>query len=226
MGLDMNIYKNKTVEYDRDMRERTVKISEVLYLRKANQIHHYIVENFADGKDECQEISMDIEDIKKLNELCKRIVKESKLEGDWIYYDHTCSRWLDKGNGIALAEKKGNKFVKVGECSASMLNVGDYIYQGENNADKVESIEKRDDRYFVQCGSEYWTEIIKNPELAKNELPTQEGFFFGDTNYTKFYLDDLKEYSRQADEIIADYENEIKSGVKAYDIDYTYQASW
>lgn len=48
----MYIYKNKTVEHDRDRRERTVKISEVLYLRKANQIHHYIVENFADGRDE------------------------------------------------------------------------------------------------------------------------------------------------------------------------------
>jgi len=226
MGLDMYINKNKTVECDHEKRERTVKISEVLYLRKANQIHRYIVDNFADGVDECQEISMDIEDIKKLNELCKRIVKESELAGGWVYYNHTCGRWLGEGEGIALAKKKGNEFVKVGECSASMLSVGDYIYQDKNNADKVESIEKRDNRYFAQCGSEYWTEIIKNPELAKSELPTRAGFFFGDTNYTKYYLDDLKEYSRQADEIIADYENEIKSGVKEYDIDYTYQASW
>ena len=150
MGLDMYIYKNKTVEYDQERREKTVKISEVLYLRKANQIHRYIVENLAGGVDECQEICMDIEDIKTLNDICKRIVKESRVEGD----------------------------------------------------------------------------IITNPELAQGLLPTQAGFFFGDTDYDEHYIDDLKEYIRQADEIIADYENEIANGTVEYDLDYTYQASW
>lgn len=39
-------------------------------------------------------------------------------------------------------------------------------------------------------------------------------------------IEDLKEYIRQADEIIADYENEIANGTDKYDLDYTYQASW
>lgn len=226
MGLDMNIYKNKTVEHDRDRRERTVKISEVLYLRKANQIHHYIVENFADGKDECQEICIDIDDIKTLNDICKRIVKESKLADGWAYYEYMGSRRMPEDSVVKLAEKDGLKFVVKGECSASMLDEGDYIYNDEKHGDKVEAIDKTDGKVVVRFGNECVEKIIANPELAKELLPTQAGFFFGDTNYNEYYIDDLKEYIRQADEIIADYENEIANGTDKYDLDYTYQASW
>lgn len=226
MGLDMNIYKNKTVEYDRDRRERTVKISEVLYLRKANQIHRYIVNNFGDGKDECQEICMDIEDIKTLNDICKRIVKESKLGDGWLYYEYCCSKRVGKADEIQLAEKKGLKFVPTRKVPASMLKVGDYIFVDNTHADKVEGIEENEDGYSLRCGNECVAKVITNPELARELLPTQAGFFFGDTNYNEYYIDDLKEYIRQADEIIADYENEIANGTDKYDLDYTYQASW
>lgn len=36
-------------------------------------------------------------------------------------------------------------------------------------------------------------EVISNPEICETLLPTQSGFFFGDTNYTKYYLDDVKD---------------------------------
>lgn len=226
MGLDMNIYKNKTVEHDRESRERTVKISEVLYLRKANQIHHYIVNNFADGKDECQEICMDIEDIKTLNDICKRIVKESKLADGWVYYEYSNSRRVPKDKTIELAEKKDLRFVSIGGVAPSDIKVGDYIWGSETSADKVEGIDEDEDDFLFRCGSECVAKVITNPELAQELLPTQAGFFFGDTNYTEYYIDDLKEYIRQADEIIADYESEIANGTDKYDLDYTYQASW
>jgi len=35
-------------------------------------------------------------------------------------------------------------------------------------------------------------EIITNPEIAQELLPTQEGFFFGGTGYDEWYLDDLR----------------------------------
>ena len=226
MGLDMNIYKNKTVEHDRESRERTVKISEVLYLRKANQIHRYIVENFADGRDECQEICMDIDDIKTLNDICKRIVKESKLADDWVYYGNSTSRRVSKGGTVELAEKKDLRFVRVGGVAPSDIKVGDYIWGSETSADKVESIDEDEDTFLFRCGSECVAKVITNPELAKELLPTQAGFFFGDTEYSEYYIYDLKEYIRQADEIISDYENEIANGTDKYDLDYTYQASW
>lgn len=227
MGLDMNIYKNKTVKTERGERfKRTVEITEMLYLRKANQIHRYIVNNLADGRDECQEICMDIEDIKTLNDICKRIVKESKLADGWVYYERMGSKRMPADEAIKLAEKDGLKFVVKGECSASMLNEGDYIYDSERSADRVEAIDKAQGGVFVRFGNECVEKIIANPELAQELLPTQAGFFFGDTNYNEYYIDDLKEYIRQADEIIADYETEIANGTDKYDLDYTYQASW
>src|SRR5690606_34112979 len=33
--------------------------------------------------------------------------------------------------------------------------------------------------------------IIKNPELAEELLPVKEGFFFGATDYNKFYYEDI-----------------------------------
>ena len=185
MGLDMNIYKNKTVEHDRESRERTVKISEVLYLRKANQIHRYIVENFADGRDECQEICMDIDDIRTLNDICKRIVKESKLADDWVYYGNSTSRRVSKGGTVELAEKKDLRFVRVGGVAPSDIKVGDYIWGSETSADKVESIDEDEDTFSFRCGSECVAKVITNPELAKELLPTQAGFFFGDTEYSE-----------------------------------------
>lgn len=226
MGLDIYINKKKEVGYDRDNREHTVKIKEVLYLRKANQIHKYFVDNFADGVDECQEIDIDIEGIKRLKNTCERIIRESKLEERWQLYEHTGSRRVPKDQTIALAEKVGDHFVKVGGVAPSDIKVGDYLYEAETHASKVAEIEEGDDEFRLGYDLEMRKKVIINSDLAETELPTQAGFFFGDTNYNEDYLEDLKEYVRQAGEIIADYEQEIKSGTDKFDIDYVYQASW
>lgn len=36
-------------------------------------------------------------------------------------------------------------------------------------------------------------EVINNPDLASEKLPTQSGFFFGDTGYNEYYFQDLKD---------------------------------
>lgn len=204
----------------------------MLYLRKANQIHNYIVEKFADGEDKCQEIYLDIEDIKELKEICECIVRKSKLKEDWVYYSPAgYKNYIPDGN-VTLAEKKKDGFVKGGECSVNLLNVGDYIYEDEKWANKVEKVELKFVDFFkgniyqVRYGREGRAQVIKNLELAKELLPTRDGYFFGDTDYNEHYLEDLKEYIRQADEIISDYELEKASGTKDWDIDYYYRASW
>lgn len=42
-------------------------------------------------------------------------------------------------------------------------------------------------------------QIVTNPEMAKEFLPTQEGFFFGGYDYDEYYLDDLKDTVAQID---------------------------
>lgn len=62
-------------------------------------------------------------------------------------------------------------------------------------------------------------EGISNPEIAKEHLPTGEGFFFGSTDYDQWYVADLKRTKEILELALA----EIKEGDHS---DYYYQASW
>lgn len=45
-------------------------------------------------------------------------------------------------------------------------------------------------------------EVLCNPDLAEESLPTQSGFFFGGTEYDEFYIEDLQETIKQIDKIL------------------------
>lgn len=95
MGLDMYLYAKRHISsvFDEDMAlakqlsktlgystERGLGegISNVIfdigYWRKANAIHNYFVQEFAEGKDECQQIRVEREDLEKLRDLCKAVL--------------------------------------------------------------------------------------------------------------------------------------------------------
>ena len=48
-------------------------------------------------------------------------------------------------------------------------------------------IDKEGTKPIVEVGK-----VIKNPDIAKELLPTQGGFFFGSTEYNEWYIEDLK----------------------------------
>lgn len=238
MGLDMNLYKRKLTSDNwkevmdggnKEKVKRTYEETDMLYLRKANQIHNYIVEHYADGVDECQEIDIPIEGIRKLNDLCKRVLKESKLvpailHGGWGFMR------FKPTDQVKTYKLNGLKFEPAGEKLGKELEVGD-ILDGDNLTSddgkrQITSIEKENGELSMRYDCLYKGEKIEDATLAQDELPTQAGFFFGSTSYDEWYLEDLKEFVRQADEIIEDYEKEIASGVNEYDIDYYYRASW
>ena len=61
-------------------------------------------------------------------------------------------------------------------------------------------------------------EVLINCNLAEQLLPTQSGFFFGNTNYDEWYYNDLVETVRIIDEIIK---------TKSYCLDdLYYSSSW
>ena len=64
MGLDMMLYK--------EVSQEPVEIG---YWRKVNAIHGWIVNNLADGVDECQRIPMTADNMRELLGLCKRVMK-------------------------------------------------------------------------------------------------------------------------------------------------------
>lgn len=67
-------------------------------------------------------------------------------------------------------------------------------------------------------------EKVLNPEVCEALLPTQEGFFFGSTNYDKDYVSDLDLTIKQLSKVIAEHKELIDAGVEEYDIDYFYRA--
>lgn len=53
-------------------------------------------------------------------------------------------------------------------------------------------------------------EVVDNPELAQELLPTEGGFFFGSLEYDKWYIEDLKSTVKQINKILetTDFEKE------------------
>ena len=63
--------------------------------------------------------------------------------------------------------------------------------------------------------------VIADPSLASTLLPTQEGFFFGGTEYDEGYLEDLKNTVEQLDKIFA------WCGLTGNeDVEFEYHSSW
>ena len=75
MGLDMYLEGRKYLLSNRKDEVPTEdgfrlkeKILELGYWRKEPNLHGYIVKTFADGKDECQDIELCVEDVQKIRE--------------------------------------------------------------------------------------------------------------------------------------------------------------
>lgn len=67
MGLDMNLYGEKSLDYQVEEMIDGFKVSkivlEIAYWRKHPNLHGFIVSGFADGVDECQRIHLDKDDL-------------------------------------------------------------------------------------------------------------------------------------------------------------------
>ena len=65
-------------------------------------------------------------------------------------------------------------------------------------------------------------EVMENNSLAKDKLPTQNGFFFGSTKYDDWYFEDIEYTIHIFDKIISFIGNQ--NDKERYEI--VYQASW
>lgn len=186
MGLDMRLSKKtyvKNWEYMKPEEKVQVKLSgnekkikginidkitnieeEVMYWRKANAIHRWFIENCGNGEDNCQEIYVSRDDMKKLLSICETIIEKCPLVKGKVKngetYDAKTKKWIP----------------------------------------------------IMQKGK-----VLTNIEVAKELLPTQEGFFFGGTDYDDCYMDDIV---KTRDILRKELETEEDFG------SYYYEASW
>lgn len=119
MGLDMYLYaekyeskyKDKTLSYPKELEELLKKINKyhiasktttykIGYWRKFNALHNYIINHFADGRDECQEVYLLKSDLLEILEVLKKVeksfetakIKEEK--DDFIIYENPIAEKL------------------------------------------------------------------------------------------------------------------------------------
>ena len=62
------------------------------------------------------------------------------------------------------------------------------------------------DKYQVEDLIEACKEVLANHDKASFLLPTQEGFFFGSTDYDDWYFDDVQNVKEKFEEILADFD--------------------
>lgn len=85
-------YRNSEPEYDENMYGK-----ELMYWRKANQIHNWFVKNCQNGVDDCERYAITVNDIIKLKELCEKILTmtEKRKKMRYTSFDATEKEEVD-----------------------------------------------------------------------------------------------------------------------------------
>lgn len=126
MGLDMYLYaekyeskyRNKTLSYPKELEELSRSINtysiasktttyKIGYWRKFNALHNYIINHFANGRDECQRVYLLEEEIKEILNILKKVeesfktakIKEEK-DGYIIYENPIAEKLLPTKDGF------------------------------------------------------------------------------------------------------------------------------
>lgn len=73
-------YRNSEPEYDDDMYGK-----QLMYWRKANQIHNWFVQNCQGGVDDCERYVITVADLLKLKELCEKILTMTEMRKEMRY---------------------------------------------------------------------------------------------------------------------------------------------
>lgn len=104
-----------------------------------------------------------------------------------------------------------------------------YIDEQGNETERRKVVVKgqkwgKDDEVMYSYNYQKRGKVVDNYELCEEELPTEEGFFFGSTDYDEWYLEDIDSTIEQLKKVVAEHKELIKAGVAEYDIDYYYRA--
>lgn len=168
MGLDMYLYRHPKGETkaERDAlqeklwkegfdayHEKYSKVREIAYWRKVNFLHGYIVKEYAEGVDECQEIPLDIDDIRSIH-------KRVKAVWDILEKGFLCEAepMKDKDGFIdRYVFKEGGKREEISKVDFAHPELGGYWLVDKDTADKCRELLPPCDGFFFGSQSiNYW----------------------------------------------------------------------
>lgn len=83
----------------------------------------------------------------------------------------------------------------------------DHVQDGIDDCDYHREVTKEDLEELLDVCHE----VLCDPDLAEELLPTQSGFFFGGTEYDEYYIEDLKNTIKIIDRVLdeTDFETEM-----------------
>lgn len=87
MGLDQYLSKKKNISYERLENGNTRSVDEEItfgYWRKFNALHNFIVKEFANGVDECQQIYMGEREFSRILETLRKVDAKPILAPDLL----------------------------------------------------------------------------------------------------------------------------------------------
>jgi hypothetical protein len=133
-------YRNSEPEYDEEMYGK-----ELMYWRKANQIHNWFVQNCQNGVDDCEQYPITVADLKKLKALCEKILTmtEVKQELRPTYPNGWFSEPVHVMKDVRLLTEEGVKFASEHLPSRSGFFFGgteyddDYVLDLENTIEQI-----------------------------------------------------------------------------------------
>ena len=133
-------YRNSEPEYDDEMYGK-----ELMYWRKANQIHNWFVQNCQGGVDDCERYAITVADLKKLKELCQKILTmtEVKRELRPTYPNGWFEEPVHVMQDVRLLTEEGMKFASEHLPSRSGFFFGsteyddDYVWDLENTVEQI-----------------------------------------------------------------------------------------
>lgn len=233
MGLDMSLYRE--VQMEGKMKITDKKLDEVLggenmrplvkhevcYWRKFNALHKYFNDHFNEqDNDNCVNMYMGIEDIRELLNKLEVLRKKVKLVDGWTMSGRTSDR-VKKGTEVDLVDGKKKK--------VEDLAVGDVIKVASERCPSGQAVVRytvadKDDEVLCSYNYQERGKVVDNYKLCEDELPTEDGFFFGSTDYDEWYLENVDSAIEQLKKVVAEHKKLIKAGVAEYDIDYYYRA--
>ena len=95
------------------------------------------------------------------------------------------------------------------------------LYKGNLRKFKSSITISQDNLDLLRSLTDLWELQPEGRDICANTLPTQDGFFFGSTNYGGSYIADIANTILMLNRVISRDEGE-----KDYNVSFTYRASW
>ena len=141
------------------------------YWRKANAIHKWFVDNVQDGRDECQQVDVELDQLKQLHALCVQVRDGSELVDGVVTNGYTFS------NGVEQPITEKGKRVANPELAHSLLPTQSGFFFGSTDYDQwymadIENTIEQLERIFL------WV------DANKREYGHKPGEFYCPVNFT------------------------------------------